>query len=84
MQPKNPETKPKLAKSKEKKNTIERFDVKKLSSGEIRKSFNVEVRNRFHVLQDPDGGGDEYDKVVEMYRVAAKDIIGNTKKQSKP
>ena len=42
----------KLAKSKGRKNTINILDVKKLSSDEIEKRFNVGVRNRCHVLQD--------------------------------
>ena len=71
----------KLAKSKGKKNTIERFVVK-LSSDEIRKRFNVEVRTRFQEMQDPGDVEEEYDRVVEVYREATKDIIGKTKKES--
>ena len=51
----------KLAKNKEKKNTKERYYVKKLSSDVIRKRFNVEVRNRFEVLQDTGDLEEEYD-----------------------
>ena len=74
----------KLMKNKVKNNTIERFDVKKLNSDEIRRRFNAEVRNRFQVLQDVQDVEEEYDKILEVYREAAKDTIGNTKKQSKP
>ena len=40
----------KLARNKEKKNTKERFDVKKVSSDEILKRLNRKFRNRCHVL----------------------------------
>ena len=73
----------KLAKNKDKKNTIERFDVKKLSSDEIRKRYNIELRNRFQMLQDTEDLEEEYDRVVEVYRETARDVIDKTKKQSK-
>ena len=42
----------KLARNGERTEGRERFNVRTLQSEEIRKSYNVEVRNRFQVLED--------------------------------
>ena len=66
----------KLRKNRGKKNAIERFDVTKLSSVDIRKQFNVEVKNRFETLLDIEDPEEEHDKLLEVYREAAKKTIG--------
>ena len=65
-------------------NTIERFDVTKLSSVDSRKQYNVEVNKRFQVLQGIVDPEEEHDHLIEVYREAAKKTIGISKKQSKP
>ena len=42
----------KLAKAQGRKIVRERFDVRKLQSEEIRRKYNIEVRNRFEALGD--------------------------------
>ena len=39
-----------LARAEGRKNVRERFDVSKLQSEEIRRRYNIEVRNRFEAL----------------------------------
>ena len=60
------------------------FDVRKLQSEEIRRRYNVEVKNRCEVLGDIEDPEKEHDKILETYRDAAKEVIGWSKKQSKP
>ena len=66
----------KLMKNKVKSNTIERFDVKKFNSDEIRRCFNAEVRNRFQELQDVQDVGEEYDssRYCRMYRMLKRNM----------
>ena len=40
----------KLARAEGRKNVRERFAVSKLKSGEIRRKYNIELRNRFEAL----------------------------------
>ena len=40
----------KLARAEGRKNVRERFAVRKLKSGEIRRKYNIEPRNRFEAL----------------------------------
>lgn len=59
------------------------FNIHKLQSEDIGR-YNVEVKNKFDALgdiKDPEG---EHDKILEMYRDAAKKVIGWSKEQSKP
>jgi len=74
----------KLARADRKKKVRERFDVCKLQSEEIRRRYNVEVKNRFEALGDIEDPEEEHDKILEAYRDAAKKVIGAPKKQSKP
>ena len=73
----------KLRKNRGKKNAIERFDVTKLSRVDIRKQFNVEVKNRFETLLDIEEPEEEHDKLLEVYREAAKTTIGISNKRPK-
>ena len=57
----------KLARNGERTEGRERFNVRKLQSEEIRKSYNVEVRNRFQVLEDIEDQEEEHDKILEAY-----------------
>ena len=59
------------------------FDLRKLQSEEIRRRYNVEVKNRFEVLGDIEDPEEEHDKILETYRDAAKKVLGWSKKQSK-
>ena len=61
-----------------------RFDIRKLQSEEIRKRYNIEVKNRFEALGDIEDPEKEHDKLLEAYRDAAEKVIGRSKKQSKP
>ena len=60
------------------------FDVHKLQSEEIRRKYNIEVKNRFEALGDIDDPEEERNMILEMYREAAKKVIGWSKKQNKP
>ena len=74
----------KLARTEGKKIARERFDVCKLQSEEIKRRYNIEVRNRFEALGDIEDPVEEHDLILAMYRDAAKKVIGSAKKQSKP
>lgn len=53
----------KLVKAHRKKRARVRFDVCKLRSGEIRRKYSIEVKNRFEALRDLDDPQEEQDKV---------------------
>ena len=61
----------KLARAKERKNVRGRFDVSKLQSEDIRRSYNIEVRNtcRFEALGDIDDLEEEHNIILATYRV---------------
>ena len=65
------------------KNVRERFDVGKLYSEEIRRKYNVEVRNRFEALGDIDDPEEEHDMILATYRDAAKEVLGSSNKLSR-
>ena len=60
------------------------FDVRKLQSKEIRRKYNIEVKNRFEALRDVEDPEEEHNMILETYRDAAKKVFGWSKKQSKP
>ncbi|CAG2211422.1 unnamed protein product [Mytilus edulis] len=78
----------KLARNKGDKNKCkrERYDLNKLKSMDVRKKYNIEVRNRFQVLEE--GNIEDpvlkYEGAVEIYTEAAKQVLGSSKKISKP
>ena len=74
----------KLARIEGKKIAREKFDVCKLQSEEIRRRYNIEVRNRFEAQGDIEDPEEEHDLILATYREAAKKVIGRSKKQSKP
>ena len=53
----------KLVKAHRKKRARVRFDVCELRSGEIRRKYSIEVKNRFEALRDLDDPKEEQDKV---------------------
>lgn len=53
----------KLVKAHRKKRARVRFDVCELRSGEIRRKYIIEVKNRFEALRDLDDPQEEQDKV---------------------
>ena len=55
-----------------------------LQSEEIRRRYNVEVKNRLEALGDIEDPEEEHYKILETYREAAKKVIGWSKNQSKP
>ncbi|XP_076101199.1 uncharacterized protein LOC143070989 [Mytilus galloprovincialis] len=78
----------KLARNKGDKNKCkrERYDLNKLKNMDVRKKYNIEVRNRFQVLEE--GNIEDpvlkYEGAVEIYTEAAKQVLGSSKKISKP
>ena len=74
----------KLARVERGKMARVRFDIRKLRSEEIRKRYNIEVKNRFEALGDIEDPEEEHNKLLEAYRDAAEKVIGRSKKQSKP
>ena len=69
----------KLARVEGRKNARQRFDISKLQSGEIRRKYDIEVRNRFEALGDIDDPEEEYDMILATYRDAAKNVLGSSK-----
>ena len=53
-----------MARAEGRKNVRERFDVSKLQSKEIRRRYNIEVRNRFKALGDIDDPEEEHDMIL--------------------
>ena len=66
----------KLAKAHGKKKARVRFDVCKLRSEEIRRRYNIEVKNRFQGLGDTEDSEEEHNKILVTYRDAAEKVIG--------
>ena len=58
--------------------------MRKLQSEEIRRKYNIEVKNRFEALGDIEDPEEEHNMILETYRDAAKKVIGWSKKKSKP
>ena len=54
----------KLARAEGRKNLRERFDVSKLQTEEIKRRYNIEVRNRFEALGDIDDPEEENDMIL--------------------
>ena len=75
----------KLARNRgDKSNKRERFDMNKLKSVEIRKIYNLEVKNRFHALENEGDSHEKHDSALDVYTEAAKQVIGKTDKKRKP
>ena len=66
----------KLAKAHGKKKARVRFDVFKLRSEEIRRRYNIEVKNRFQGLGDTEDSEEGHNKILVTYRDAAEKVIG--------
>ena len=60
----NEDVRLKLAKAEGRKNVREVFDVNKLQSEEIRRRYNIEVKNRFEALGDIDDPEEEHDMIL--------------------
>ena len=73
-----------MARAERRTNVRERFDISKLQSEEIRRRYNIEVRNRFEALGDIDDPKEEHDMILVTYRDAAKKVVGRSKKDSRP
>ena len=55
------------------------FDTQKLADEEIRIKYNIEVRNRFQVLEDwevEENADQMNDRMEKIYVGAAKDVLG--------
>ena len=74
----------KLARAEGRKNVRERFDVSKLQSEEMRRRYNIAVRNRFEALGDINDPEEEHDTILATYRDAAKKVLGMSKKLCRP
>ena len=72
-----------MARVERRKNVRERFDVSKLQRQEIRKRYNIQMRNRFETLGDIDDPEEDYDMILPTYRDAAKKVLGSSKKLSR-
>ena len=73
-----------MSRTEGRKNVREGFDVSKLQSEEIRRRYNIAVRNRFEILGDIYNPEEEHDMVLATYRDAAKKVLGRSKKLSRP
>jgi len=65
-----------LARAEGRKNVRERFDVNKLQNEEIRRKYNIEVKNRFEALGDIDDPEEEHDMILATSRDGAKKVLG--------
>ena len=74
----------KLARAEGRNNVRERFAVSKLKSEEIRRKYNIELRNRFEALGDINDPEEEHDTILATYRDAAKKVLGMSKKLCRP
>lgn len=74
----------KLAKNNEQQKGRERFDIAKLKDEDTRQRYNIEVRNRFQALGDIEDPEAKHSEAIEIYRDVAKNVLGRTKKKSKP
>ena len=66
----------KLAKAHGKKKARVRFDICKLRSEEIRRRYNIEVKNRFQGLGDTEDSEEGHNKILVTYRDTAEKVIG--------
>ena len=73
-----------MARAERRKNVRERFDIRILQSEEIRRRYNIEVRNTFKALGDIDDPKEEHDMILATYRDAAKKDVERSKKHSRP
>ena len=77
----------KLKRSPMEKDGRTRVDTQKLTDEEIRTKYNILVRNRFQVLEDleEDENADQTNNKMEnIYVATAKEVLGITKRTSKP
>jgi hypothetical protein len=61
---------------------LERFDLKKLDDVEVKKKYQVEISNRFAVLESPDESFDSnkaWENIRENIKTSAKDNLGYQK-----
>ena len=73
----------KFGKGAWKKKARVRFDVCKLRSGEFKRRYNIEVKNRFEALGDIGDPLEVDDKILVTHTDAAEKVIGRSKNQSK-
>ena len=74
----------KLARHGEKNKVREGFDISNLQSKEIRKRYDVEVKNKFEALGDGEDPEEERAQILVIYRDTAKKVNVKPKQQSKP
>ena len=55
-----------------------------MQSEEIRRRYNIEVRNRFEAFGDIDDQEKEHNMILATYRDAEKKVLGRSKKLSRP
>ena len=77
----------KLKRSPKKKEGRTRFDMQKLADEEIRNKYNIEVRNRFQVLEgleEEENADQTNNRMENIYVATAKEVLGIAKRESKP
>lgn len=74
----------KLSKNKIGNKIRPKFDLQRLECDDIQRPYNVEVRNRFEVLQDKEDQNDYAEEMEEAYVQTAKKILGFVKRKIKP
>ena len=68
----------KLARAEGRKNVMERFDVGRVQNEEIRRRYNIEMRNRFETLGDIEDPEEEHDDCGNIQR-CSKESFGEVK-----
>ncbi|XP_078352308.1 uncharacterized protein LOC144637002 [Oculina patagonica] len=77
----------KLKRSPREKEGRTRFDMQKLADEEIRNKSNIEVRNRFQVLEgleEEENADQKNNRMENIYVATAKEVLGTAKRSSKP
>ena len=74
----------KLSKNKIGNKIRPKFDLQRLECDDIQRPYNVEVRNRFEVLQDKEDQNDYAEEMEKAYVQTANKILGFVKRKIKP
>ena len=74
----------KLSKNKNGNKIQPKLDLQRLECDDIQRRYNVEVRNRFEVLQDKEDLNDYAEEMEKAYVQTAEKILGFAKRKSKP
>ncbi|XP_048743004.2 uncharacterized protein LOC125656441 [Ostrea edulis] len=73
----------KLRKAPRQANNRRKLDIPRLNSPTVRKAFNLELKNRFNVLENEDTIEEHWNNIKSIYNETAEKIIGFQTKKNK-